>query len=276
MMTEPVSLAAAQTVPARGDVDANITQHLRLLAAAADAGAQVVVFPELSLTGYELDLARALAFTENDGRLAPLVAAAASAGVTLVVGAPVRVGERLYLGALIVGPDGATELYTKHRLGAFGESARQDGAVPPAEATVFVPGDRNPLLRAGHVTAAVAVCADIGREWHPRQAAERGAGAYLASMFVIPSEYDADAAKLGGYAARYAMAVVAANHGGPTGGLAAAGRSSIWSERGKLLVRLPREGAGVAVATRDAAGRWTATAVTLDAPPPRGWPGPAR
>jgi predicted amidohydrolase len=96
-------------------------------------------------------------------------------------------------------------------------------------------------------------------------------------MFVIPSEYDADAVKLGGYAARYAMAVVAANHGGPTGGLAAAGRSSIWSEHGNLLVRLPREGAGVAVAARDAAGRWTATAVMLDeAPPPRGSPAPAR
>lgn len=268
-MTQPRSLAAAQTVPSRGDVDANIAQHLRLAAAAAAAGADVVVFPELSLTGYELDLAHALAFTENDDRLAPLAAAAASASLTLVVGAPVRMGERLYLGALILSPGGATQLYTKHRLGAFGESARQDGVVPPAEATVFEPGRRNPLLRVGDTTAALAVCADTGGEWHPRQAAARGAGAYLASMFVIPSEFDADSVTLGGYAARYGMAVVAANHGGPTGGLAAAGGTSIWSERGTLLVRLPPAGAGVAVATRDHAGGWTAVAVMLDEPPPR-------
>jgi predicted amidohydrolase len=265
-MTPFPTLAAAQTIPVRGDVEANIAQHLRLVAAAAEAGAQVIVFPELSLTGYELDLARALAFRENDDRLAPLGAAAASAAITLVVGAPVLVGARLHLAALILFPNGATELYTKHRLGAFGESARRDGIVPPPEATVFEPGDRNPLLHFGDATAALAVCADTGGEWHPGQAAARGAVAYLASMFVIPSEFDADSAKLGGYAARYAMAVVAANYGGPTGGLAAAGRSSIWSDRGDLLVRLPSEGAGVAVATRDPAGRWTAAALALDEP----------
>ena len=265
-MTPSLSLAVAQTVPCRGDVDANVAQHLRLVEAAAGAGAQAIVFPELSLTGYELDLAHALAFTEWDDRLAPLAAAAASTAATLVVGAPVRVNGRLHLGAFILRPDGATALYTKQRLGAFGESARQDGVVPPAEATVFEPGDRDPLLRLGDVTAALAVCADSGVDSHPRRAAERGAGAYLASMFVIPSEFEADSAKLGAHAARYGLALAAANYGGPTGGLAAAGRSSIWSERGRLLVRLAAEGAGVAIARRDQAGRWTAASVTLDAP----------
>lgn len=69
------SLAAAQTAPIRGDVEANLRQHAHLVRAAAEQGAEILVFPELSLTGYELNLAAELAFAEDDARLAPLAAA---------------------------------------------------------------------------------------------------------------------------------------------------------------------------------------------------------
>ena len=153
-------------------------------------------------------------------------------------------------------------MYTKHRLGAFAESARRDGTIPPAEATVFHSGDRNPLVRIGGTIAAVAVCADIGRESHPQQAADRGAKTYLASMFVIPSDFEGDSGKLSGYAKRHSMTVALANFGGPTGGLAAAGRSSIWSETGELLAQLEPAGAGVAVAAETSTG-WRTKIVML-------------
>jgi predicted amidohydrolase len=177
----------------------------------------------------------------------------------LIVGAPIRIGAGLHIAAFILGADGTSTVYTKHRLGAFGESARRDGTVPPAEATLFQPGDRNPLVRIGGNIAAVAVCADIGRESHPQQAAIRGARTYLASMFVIPSDFEGDATKLAKYATAYSMAVALANFGSPSGGLAAAGRSSIWSERGELLVQLDPVGAGVAVASETSSGWRTQT-----------------
>jgi predicted amidohydrolase len=251
------ALATAQTVPVRGDVEANVTQHLRLAGIAAAEQAEVLVFPELSLTGYELDLARRLAFSEDDPRLAPLIEAAVSASMTLVVGAPVEIDGRLYLGAFILGPDRTIALYTKRYLGAFAPGDSPDGIVPPAEATVFQPGERNPLVPLGGGAAAVAICADTGRPSHAQEAAERGARAYLASMFVIPSDYEKDATNLRTYAARHAMAVVLANFGGPSGGLPAAGRSAIWSESGALLAALGPSGSGVVIAREEAAG-WRA------------------
>lgn len=258
------SIAVAQTTPRRGDVDANVEQHVRLVRAAGREQAQVLVFPELSLTGYELDLAGDLAFSLDDPRLSPLVDAAASESMTLVAGAPVRLGTRLHIGAFIVGPDRTIELYTKHRLGAFSESASCDGVVPPAEATVFHPGDRNPLVWFGGNPAAIAVCADTGRPSHPRHAADRGATTYLASMFVIPSELERETASLEAYAARYSMAVALANFGGPSGGLAAGGRSAIWSETGELLAQLDAVGTGVGVAIEGSAG-WRARALMVGA-----------
>src|SRR5437868_6398287 len=100
-MTRSRSIAVAQTCPVPGDVQANLDEHIRLARLAATEGAEVVVFPELSLTGYELALAAGLAFSEGDPRLAPLLDVAAAEGITLVVGAPVRVGSTLHIGAFI-------------------------------------------------------------------------------------------------------------------------------------------------------------------------------
>jgi predicted amidohydrolase len=261
-MTRSRSIAVAQTCPVKGDVQANLEEHGRLARLAAAEGAQVVVFPELSLTGYELSLASALAFSEDDARLASLLDAAASHSMTLIVGAPVRIEPRLHIGAFILFPDRTTELYTKHHLGAFPPSASCDGIVPPAEATVFQPGDRNPLIRFGGNVAAVAVCADIGRPSHPQQAADRGATTYLTSMFVIPSDLEGELSKLRGYALKHSMMVALANFGSPSGGLASGGRSAIWSGTGELLVQLGTHGAGVAVAT-ETQNRWHTRTVML-------------
>ena len=125
-----LTIGAAQTEPSRGDVTENLEKHLRLVRLAAKHEVQALVFPELSLTGYELDLAERLAFAEKDGRLEPLRRAASDHNMVLVVGAPVRLSSGLHIGAFIVYPDRSMALYTKHHLG--GE-----------EPEVFQPFDRN-------------------------------------------------------------------------------------------------------------------------------------
>jgi len=261
-LTAARAIAAAQTIPRRGDVSANLEGHIRFIRAAAERHVRALVFPELSLTGYELDLADELAFTERDPRLTPLIELASSYKMTLIVGAPVRIGAQLYIGAFIVSPEGFVDLYTKQHLGAFPPDVSPDGIVPPAEATVFHPGNLNPLLRIDSHTAAVAVCADIGRPSHPKEAADRGARNYLASMFVIPADLEHDTARLRSYAVQHSMTVVFANYGGPSGGLPSGGSSAIWSEKGELLARLEVTGSGLAIAIESETG-WRAKAVML-------------
>jgi predicted amidohydrolase len=266
-MARSRSIAVAQTRPVMGDVPANLDEHARLIRLAAAEGAQIVVFPELSLTGYELGLAAELAFAEDDPRLSPLLDLANSHRTIVIVGAPVRVGPFLHIGAFVLSPDRTIRLYTKRRLGAFPPSAAcdsLDGTIPPAEATVFRPGDHDPLVRFGDGTAAIAVCADIGTPAHPQRAADRGADTYLASMFVIPSDYDGEDAKLSDYARQHRMLTALANFGSPSGGLRSAGRSAIWSEAGELLVRLDANGSGVAVVTETSEGYQTRAVMDAD------------
>ena len=254
-MTADLSIGVAQTVAAAGDVEGNLHQHLELAELAATEGVEVLAFPELSLTGYELGLAEELAFAADDKRLDPLSRSASTLGITLVVGAPARSGTRLHIAAFILCPSGRIDVYTKMNLGAFSDSAAVDGSVPPPEASVFAPGDLNPALHLASAMGALAVCADTGRPDHSQRAADAGASIYLAGMFVIPSDHKAEVANLRSITTRHGMAVAFANYGGPTGGLRSAGGSAIWSERGDLVAQLGSEGVGVATAHR-IGGRW--------------------
>ena len=69
-------LALGQIDPVLGDMQANIGMHIALADRAAAAGAQVVVFPELSLTGYsikDMNWDLALNLRRDPGPLHPLI-----------------------------------------------------------------------------------------------------------------------------------------------------------------------------------------------------------
>src|SRR5213593_107605 len=69
-------IALAQTAPRLGALDENLARHRELLEEARAGGAELVVFPELGLTGYQLqDLAAEVAMRLDDPRLAALAGA---------------------------------------------------------------------------------------------------------------------------------------------------------------------------------------------------------
>lgn len=92
-----VRLAAATPVVQIADPAANAEEHINLIRRAGDAGADVVVFPELSLSAYAIDdLHMQSALLDAVERQLPALArAAGEAGLAAVVGAPIRHGDRL-------------------------------------------------------------------------------------------------------------------------------------------------------------------------------------
>ncbi|MGH8425559.1 MAG: nitrilase-related carbon-nitrogen hydrolase, partial [Pseudomonas fluorescens] len=82
----PLIIAAAQSISIAGDLAANIVWHQRFMQLAAEQGVQLLVFPELSLTGYERGLAAELAIAPDAQVLQSLRDFAREVGVTTVVG----------------------------------------------------------------------------------------------------------------------------------------------------------------------------------------------
>ncbi len=250
-------IAAAQTTSIAGDVARNVQMHLACVQAAAQHGVQLLVFAELSLTGYELPWLGTYLLDADDVLLAPLRQAAVDHGMTLVVGAPcapVIAGGLPAIGAWVLSAAAPAVLYRKRHLYA---SEVQFASVGADDAMVL------PL--AGEPTG-LAICADATHAEHAQAAARAGATLYTSSALISEEGYDRESAQLQGYAKEHDLGVLLSNHGGPSGGYASAGRSAFWAPGGRLVVQAPGAGDYLVLATRSARGEWSGNSVKLSTP----------
>ena len=227
--------AVAQAISIPGDVVENVARHVRLAALAATHGARLVVFPELSLTSYDLRLTTGDAIAIDDGRLATLDTLAARHGLIVVAGAPLAAAEGLQIAALVFRPDGRRSSHTKQYL-------------HPGEEVAFRAGPGGPPVRVDDHLVGLAICADIVHPAHASAAAAVGATVYAAGVLISENGYAPDTALLHRYAAEHQMLVLMANYGAPTGGWVSAGRSAVWVPGGRLLAEAPAHGEAVVVA----------------------------
>ena len=241
-------VAAAQSASIRGDLDENIAEHLRLIGVAATVGASVIVFPELSLTGYELDLASALQLEKDDPKIEPLKRAAREHDMHVLVSGPLVSGlDKPYLGAFLLSSERSI-CYAKIH-------------VHESEEKYFVAGKDACVVSIGGVSTAIAICADTSHPEHAANAAEHAAGLYVACVMKTEAEYRAHADRMGRYAARHGMAVLTANYAGSSKGTGAAGKSAFWDERGELIVQAGSAGKALVVARKDL-GKWRGEVIT--------------
>jgi predicted amidohydrolase len=245
------AFAAAQSISMPGDIAGNLVRHQRLMESAADRNVGLLVFPELSLTGYERGLAAELAILPEDDVLQPLRDLARELGLTAVVGMPIRLAADapVLIGALVLGADGSLGIYSKQHLHA-------------GEEVAFAPGHGGSILEMGTDRVALAVCADFSQASHAAAAAEQGATLYAAGVLITEGGYIADTTLLQGYARQHAMVVLMANHGGATGGWESAGRSAIWAADGSLIAAASGGGELLVMARREGNG-WLGQVVPL-------------
>jgi predicted amidohydrolase len=228
-----LSIAVAQPPCTPGDVAANAAAHAD---AVRRANGRVVVFPELSLTGYELD---ADPVVESGEALGPLREACAETGSIALAGAPVsgRAGAK-FIATLRVTAEAVDVVYRKVWLGGD-------------EAAWFEPGDRPAVIEVDGWRLGLGICKDTRVSEHVAATAERGIDVYLAGLVHLPEEL-ADQDARGVRIARQTAAHVAfASCAAPTGGGfdRTAGHSTIWSPDGSTLARAGKDTGEVVSAT---------------------------
>ncbi len=85
-----MKICVAQTKPVKGDIQRNIENHKKLIDMAASHGADIIIFPELSLTGYEPTLAKELATTQDDSRFDDFQQISDRRQITIGIGVPTK------------------------------------------------------------------------------------------------------------------------------------------------------------------------------------------
>ena len=219
-MPAELTIAVAQPRCRPLDLAANVAEHAE---AVREARARVVVFPELSLTGYELE---APAVDPADPALGPLVDACAAAGSVALVGAPVDEDGRRSIAMLLAGADGVRVIYRKSHLGAD-------------ELLGHAPGDGPAVVTVDGWRLGLAICKDTGVLAHTEATAALGVEVYVAGVVHAPEELEEQDARGLRIAAACGAYVALASSAGRTGGGydATAGRSTIWSPAGDVLAR---------------------------------------
>jgi NAD+ synthase (glutamine-hydrolysing) len=269
-------IALAQVDPTVGDIAGNVAIVRSVARRAADAGAQVVAFPELMITGYPPeDLVFRDSFVEASKQaLAELATTLVGDGLgelAVAVGyldsdGPARTnsdaardrGPRNALAVLHGGRTAAT--YFKHHLPNYGVFD---------EDRYFVPGDTLTVARVGGVDVALTVCEDLWQAGGPFTVAGLAKVGLIININGSPYERNKDDVRLPLVArrAREAGAAIAyVNMFGGQDELVFDGDSMVVGADGGLIARSPQFAEDLLVLDMDL----PAATVDLAARPPVG------
>ncbi|AIS16148.1 carbon-nitrogen hydrolase family protein [Pseudomonas rhizosphaerae] len=217
-----MKLIAAQIRPVPGDCEANIAKHMAAIQQAANLGANLVLFPELSLTGYEPRLADTLAMDTSDSRLDEFQQLSDRYGMLIAVGAPTQGREGIEISMISFQPGQPRTCYSKQLLHAD-------------ELPFFAAGSRKLVLNHADVVLAPAICYESLQPSHAQEAAQSGAQVYLASVAksergtALANEHYPMIAK------KHSMTVLMANCVGAADDCVAAGCSAVWNRQGEIV-----------------------------------------
>ena len=243
-----MKICVAQMRPIKGNIEKNIETHQTFIASAIAHGADMIVFPELSLTGYEPTLAKGLATTQEDERLRVFQTLSDENQITIGIGLPTRGETGILISMVIFQPHQARQTYSKQMLHAD-------------ELPYFVNGERQIVLTAGETIVAPAICYESLQSEHAASAVEQGANVYVASVAKSANGVAKAFKHYPTIAQKYSIPVLMANCLGPCDDFEGVGQSAIWNQNGVLMGQLDETTEGILLYdTEDE----TATALVLD------------
>lgn len=218
-------VAVAQIEVAKGNVEENVKKHLRWMEEAIRYKADMVIFPELSMTGYEPCLAKSLATHQDDVRLDDIQRLSDENAITIGVGLPTKEQEDTFVSMVIFQPHKERITYSKQYLYSPEES-------------IFKAG-KNPLvLKFETEVVSPAICYETTNKAHCEFAKRNKATIYMASVLSSVNGIDEELKILSDIAKNNHLITLMANYVGESGGYHCAGKSSVWNEKGELIAQL--------------------------------------
>ena len=220
-----VGIAVAQAIclgaESTDHVARNALHHAHIAQRAADEGATLVVFPELSLSGYAY-AAPTDALDPDEARLAPLRAIAHSHNIEIVVGAPVLSNAGLHIGAFAFHADGTHTVHAKQHLAHEEQQA-------------YVSGKAHVPFLLAEERIGLAICADVSTPSHAKAAADGGATVYVAASLISPDDDGRYPEKMRRHAMNHDMLTLFANYANHNALYPTNGQSAVWAPSGERL-----------------------------------------
>ena len=229
-----MKICAAQVRPHRGDIPQNIESHLKFIDVASTVRVNLIVFPELSLTGYEPELAGKLAMEQNDSRLEVFRDKSNEENITICAGLPTIGESGIHITMAIFTPGADTQFYSKQLL-------------HPDELPYFIPWEDELLLNIDSSRIAPAICYEALRPQHSENAGNRNADIYLTSVVKSSEGIEKAFERFPEIAKQYSMTVLMSNAVGECETFKSNGSSACWDDKGSLVGSLDDASEGLLV-----------------------------
>jgi omega-amidase len=169
-----MKVAAAQISCSLGDPKANLLKVRDFSRCAKDAGVELIVFPEMTDTGYSMSVIQAHASSWNNGFVPGLQEIAAKLSIAIVCGVSEQVERSIYNSLIFVGQQGQiAERYRKTHLYAV---------APVEEQKCFTSGDAFASFALGGLRFGLSVCYDLRfPEMYRKLIIEQDVGVFIVS-----------------------------------------------------------------------------------------------
>lgn len=220
-----MKICLAQTKSIKGDIQANIANHEYFIKKALAEKGDAIFFPELSLTGYEPELADTLATTPDDDRFTGFQQMSDAHSITIGVGMPIRTAKGVEIMMLIFRAKEPLQTYAKQQL-------------HPDELPYFVEGIQQLILWPDTLKVAPAICYESLQTNHAENANKLGARIYLASVAKSQKGVDKAYNHYPIIARQYQMPVLMVNCVGYCDNSMSMGNSGFWNVKGDLVAAL--------------------------------------
>jgi omega-amidase len=169
-----MKVAVAQISCSLGDPSANLAKVHNFSHQAKEAGAELVLFPEMIDTGYSMSVIQKHASDWNAGFVPGLQEIASAFSIAIVSGVSERDGSSIFNSQVLVEPDG--------RIAAKYRKTHLYAVAPIEEQACFAPGDALTNFAVGDLRFGLSICYDLRfPELFRKLVTEQNVGAFLLS-----------------------------------------------------------------------------------------------
>ena len=169
-----MKISVAQISCSLGDPEANLSKVREFSRRAKDAGAELIVFPEMTDTGYSMPVIRKHANHWKSGFVPGLQEIASKLSIAIVSGVSERDGSSIYNSQVIVDTKG--DIVGKYR------KTHLYAVAPVEEQTCFAPGDAFVSFALGGLRFGFSICYDLRfPEMYRKMSTEQKIGAFIIS-----------------------------------------------------------------------------------------------
>lgn len=229
-----MKISVAQTKPIKGDISANIDKHKIIIQLAVSYKVDSIFFPELSVTGYEPELAKELATNQEDPRFDDFQGFSDTNKITIGLGMPTKSGSGIQISIIIFQPNRPKQTYSKQQLSSD-------------EFPYFVNGEKQIILTVDNKKIAPAICYESLQADHSEYVNRLGAEIYVASVAKSQNGVDKAMSHYPTVAKKFAMPVLMSNCVGYCDNFESVGKSSVWTKQGNLVGQLDDKLEGILI-----------------------------